>query len=328
MKKQTLYLIIGTAAMLVVSLVMILVYNGSITDDPYQTLFGEKIEVKNKSDIEDFPGGLFFTYVDYKEVAYGQDGKKLGDIYTVKIRNAYKLDSESLYGTIELLVGIDKDDKVYASIVTLEQSSWTVLGIQTYILETFNGIAIDDVDTLPEFDAADPTAGATATDSTGTIKEAVLKVIQIHSGVVVDPTAEMLARYQGLVSETASFTALDKSTDPTSIVAKSELYDATDTLIGYAIEASTTNGFGLLHLVMVIDTNGDIVAATFVTYANSYFQSEMRLAVQDLVGLSMTDDLTDGFALAAPSSTDTVPSMEALVSDISSAYSHIENGGA
>ena len=118
----------------------------------------------------------------------------------MKIRNAYKLDPASYFGTIELLVGIDKDDMVYVSIVELDQSTWTVMGIQAYILETFNGIPYEDVETLPEFDAADPQAGATATDSTNTIKEAVLSVIYLHYDIVVDQTAIRLERYQTLLT--------------------------------------------------------------------------------------------------------------------------------
>ena len=144
----------------------------------------------------------------------------------------------------------------------------------------------------------------------------------------VDETAVRLARYQALLTDTASFTELDLSTDPNSIIIKAALYDSGDVLMGYAIEASTSNGFGLLHLVIVTDTNGEIVGADFVNYGNSYFETEMNAAIADLVGETVTDDLTDGFALAAPSSTDTVPSMEALMSDISSAYRHIDTEGA
>ena len=328
MNKQTLYLLIGLAVMLISGALLLVIFNSTINDDPMQTLFGEPIELRSETDVASSPGGQSFSYIDYKVIAYDQDGKKIGDVYNVKIRNAYKLDPNAHYGTIELLVGIDKDDQVHVSIVTLEQSSWTVMGIQAYIIETFNGIPYEDVGTLPEFDAADPSAGATATDSTNTIKEAVLNVIYLHYGIIVDQTAIRLERYQALLTDTASFTELDLSTDPNSIIIKAALYDSGDVLMGYAIEASTSNGFGLLHLVIVTDTNGEIVGADFVNYGNSYFETEMNAAIADLVGETVTDDLTDGFALAAPSSTDTVPSMEALMSDISSAYSHIENGGA
>ena len=328
MKKQTLYLLIGLATMIVASVIVLVTFNNTVINDPETRLFGEPIELRNEVDVESSPGGQSFTYIDYKAVAYDEDGKKVGDVYNVKIRNAYRIDPDDHYGTIELLVGIDRDDQVYVSIIELDQSTWTVMGIQAYILETFNGIPYEDVETLPEFDAADPTAGATATDSTNSIKEAVLSVIYLHYDIVTDLTPIRLARYQALVAETASFTELDLSTDPTSIVVKAALYDSGDTLIGYAIEATASNGFGSLHLVIVTDTNGVIVAADFVDYGNSYFESEMNNAIADLVGETVTDDLTGGFILAAPSSTDTVPSMEDLMTDIAAAYDHIENGGA
>ncbi len=187
MKRQTLYLVIGTAIMLVASIVMIIIINATTTDDPVELLFGMPVELKNETNIDESPGGQTFSYIDYKTVAYDKDDQKVGDVYNVKIKNAYALDTEAPYGVIELLVGIDVEDLVYVSIVELDQSTWTVMGIQAYINETFNGIPYLDVETLPEFDAADPTAGATATDSTGTIKQSVLNVIYLHYDVNVDP---------------------------------------------------------------------------------------------------------------------------------------------
>jgi len=195
MKKQTLSLIIGIAAMLVAGILMIVVINATTTDDPETLLFGEPIELKSEVPVEDFPGGSSFTYIDTKAVAYDTEGKKVGDVYTVKIRNGYTLDADDSYGTIELLVGIDTDDLVYVSIVELNQSTWTVLGIKAYVEETFNGIPYEDVELLPEFDAAAPSAGATATDSTSTIKQAVLNVIYLHYDINLDP-------YEGLLGDT------------------------------------------------------------------------------------------------------------------------------
>ncbi len=328
MRKQTLFLIIGTAVMIILSVVMIIVINHATIDDPYTALFGEEIELRYKKSVEDFPGGPNFTYIDYEASAYNLDNEKVGDVYNVKIRNGYALDSDAHYGTIELLVGIDRDDMVYVSILELDQSTWTVMGIQAYIEETFNGIPTDDVESIPEYDAAVSTAGATATDSTGTIKETVIDVINYHFGIITDITPIRLARYQAIDSNVQSFNALDLSTDPASVLVKAELLDSSDAVIGYAIEASVSNSYGLLHIVVVTDETGEIIGAEFVDYGNSMFENQLTAALSNLVGLTMTDDLTSGFVVAAPTSPASVPSMEGLLTDVIAAYGHITNGGA
>ncbi len=257
MKKHTLFLIVGAVVMVALSVVMIILINTSTTDNPLDLLFGETIELRGETNVDDSPGGQSFSYIDFKAAAYGSDGKKVGTVYNVKIRNAYTLDADSHYGTIELLVGIDQEDKVYVSIIELNQSSWTVMGIQAYILETFNGIDYEDVETLPEFDAAAPSAGATATDSTGTIKETVLKVVNLHYGIITDPYEGVLGDEYTLEDDT-TFVATTHVTGKLNITASSEIPNG----VIYEVTGSGEyfdGSIGAITLWVIFDNNNQIV---------------------------------------------------------------------
>lgn len=292
MKKQNLFLIIGTAVMLVASIVMIIVINVSVTNDPVALLFGEPIERRNEVNVEDYPGGQNFTYIKTRSIAYDKDDEKIGDVYDVVIRNAYALDSSAYYGEIELLVGIDQDDMVYVTIIELDQSSWTVLGIQAYVEETFNGIPYDEVETLPEFDAANPTAGATATDSTGTIKQSVLNVIYLHFDINIDP-------YEGVLGETYD-TAIDTTfTSTTHVTTKINITSSTEVPNGYIYVVTGSGEYydgseAAITLWVIMDENDNIfnILMPEELYGHSPFLLDNNLDYLDgFIGDSL-DDIT------------------------------------
>ena len=259
-------------------------------------------------DISDDPESI-----EEKVEAKDASGEVIGYIININQTNGY--------GNMQIVIAIDADGTILsAEFLQLNQTlnlDNTRANLQMYVGQNINDT--HDYDFL---------SGATRSLETLEAMMADVKVAFSNIDIPIDEATIRLERYQALLSDTASFTELDLSTDPTSIVVKAALYDADQTLVGYAIEASATNDYGLLHVVLVTDTDGTIVGADFVSYRNSFFKTEITAAVADLVGLSMTDDLTSGFALAAPSSPATVPTMNALISDITSAYEHIETEGA
>ncbi len=233
------------------------------------------------------------------------------------------IDQTNGYGNMQIVMAIEADGTIMsADFLQLNQTlnlDNTRANLQLYVGTNIN--------TLQNLDFI---SGATRSLETLTAMMQDIQTAFSHIDIElpVDQSAVRLARYQALLTNTASFIELDLSTDPNSIDVKAELYDDTDVLLGYAIEASTSNSFGDLHTLIITDTDGIVLYAEFINYGNSYFETEMTNALDDLVGESLNDDLTDGFALAAPSSPATVPSMEALISDTSAAFAHIDTEGA
>ncbi len=323
MKKQTLFLIIGTAVMLVLGIALILTVNLTTTNDPIELLFGMPVELRGETDVEDFPGGQNFTYIKSKAIAFDDENDRVGVVYDVVIRNAYSLDVTDYYGEIELLVGIDTDDKVFVSIVRLDQSSWTVMGIQAYILETFNGIDYQDVETLPEFDAANPTAGATATDSTGTIKQAVLDVIYLHYDVNVDP-------YLGVLGD-AYTTEVDTTFTSTAHVTNKLNITSSTTVPNGVIYVVTGSGVyyedssASITLWVIVDENDQIykILMPEELYGHSPFLHDNNLAYLDgFIGdtfaeVAATMTTLDGSTGASNTNAVIQELLTALVSEVS-----------
>ena len=226
MNKQNLWLLINTGIILVLTAVFLVLNATSIPKEPKDFLFGKVIELKNQTDIERAPLQGSYAIVDYKEEAYA--GKTfLGTVYNVKIRNGYTLSEDYEFGFIELLVAIDPAGKVFVQVVELNQSDWTVKGIQAYIYETYKGIAYGDVSGIPSYDAADITAGVTATDSTGAIKDIIQKAIDIHYDLIVDDPFVTIYGEGYVITDDSAFV-------PTTYVVKREIVkNASNVDLGY-----------------------------------------------------------------------------------------------
>lgn len=187
MKRENLWLLINTCILLVISVALILVANTSIPKDPEDLLFNQMVTLENQVEVEAIPGGNSYSIINFKADAIRRSGEVIGTVYNVKIKNGYKISSDYDFGMIELLVGIDKDDLVYIEVVMLNQSNWTVKGIQNYIYEYYNGAKLEQIEKYSVYDAADLEAGATAVDSTGSIKNLVIRTLKVHFNIQDDP---------------------------------------------------------------------------------------------------------------------------------------------
>lgn len=206
MNKQNLWLLINTGIIIVVTALFLILTHSVVPKNPEDLLFGKVVELKNETDVERAPLTGSYAIVDYKTEAYS--GKTfLGTVYNVKVKNNYTINEDYDFGMIELLVLIDPAGKVKVQIVELNQSDWTVKGIQAYIYEKYQGITYTSVAAIPSYDAADVTAGATATDSTGTIKEIIQKAIDIHYDLIVDDPYVTMYGEGYVISDDATFTA-------------------------------------------------------------------------------------------------------------------------
>ncbi len=253
--------------------------------------------------------------IEEKVEAKNADGVIIGYIININQTNGY--------GNIQIVIAIAADGTIISTdFLQLNQTlnlDNTRANLQMYV-----GQNIADQHNY------DFLSGATRSLETLTAMMLDVQIAFSHIDIEepVDLTTVRLERYQRLLVETAAYVDItDNANDPASIVVKAELWDASAAVIGYAIEASATNNFGRIHMVIVTDENGQILAAEFVEYGNSYFETQMTTIMDNLVGDSINSDLTDGL-LAAPSSTDTVPTMDMLLSDITAAFSHIDTEGA
>ncbi len=237
MKKQNLWLLINTAILVGITVLFIVILETSVPKEPKDYLFGTVVELRNETNIEDPSGSSSYQIVDYKAEAY-KGSTFLGTVYNVKIKNGYTYHEDDAFGMIELLVAIDPAENVKVQIVELNQSDWTVKGIQAYIYDKYQSIPYGSVTNIPTYDAADPTAGATATDSTGAIKAIIQRVVDIHFDLIVDNPLITLYGSNAVIT-------VDSSFDPTTeYVTQRELVkNESNVDLGYVYTLTGTGDF-------------------------------------------------------------------------------------
>jgi hypothetical protein len=224
--KQNRWLLINTGIILALAALFLVLIETVVPREPQDFLFGKVVELKNETDVERAPLTGGYAIVDYKTEAYS-GSTFLGTVYNVKIKNSYTYSEDDEFGMIELLVAIDPAGKVNVQIVQLNQSDWTVKGIQRYITETYQGIPYTSVASIAPYDAADLTAGVTATDSTGSIKAIIQKAIDIHYDLIVDDPFVTIYGEGYVISNDTTFV-------PSSLVVKREIVkNASNVDIGY-----------------------------------------------------------------------------------------------
>ncbi|RJX25151.1 MAG: hypothetical protein C4537_05125 [Acholeplasma sp.] len=226
LSKQNTWLLINTGILLVIAVIFILANESIVPKEPKDFLFDRVIELRNETDVERalLSGG--YAIVDYKVEAYAGD-TFLGTVYNVKVKNGYTYSDDYEFGMIELWVAIDPAGDVHVQVVELIQSDWTVKGIQNYIYQYYQGLPYAEVGNIPEYDAADLTAGATATDSTGTIQEIIQKAIDIHYDLIVDDPLVTLYGEGYVISDDETFV-------PTALVVNREIVkNSSNVDIGY-----------------------------------------------------------------------------------------------
>ena len=201
MKRENIVLFINAGIMIVVGLLFVILATQIVPNKPEDYLFNQAVILKNKENIEPVPDDEFFMVVTSKEEAYSNNNKLVGTVYTVVMRNSYGYSGPEDYdGYLELLVGIDLNDRVSVEIVELVQSNWTISGIQRYIKTVLKNVPISEVSSIPAYDATntDLMSGMTATNTTNWIKQMVLAVINFHENGI--PQAPFFIGASALVS--------------------------------------------------------------------------------------------------------------------------------
>jgi len=317
MKKQTLYLIINASLMLVIGIAMSLFISMSVDKDIEDLLFDQNIDLKNQISIES-PSGSSYSIIDYKQYGVDEDGKTIGMVYNVKIKNGfYDSRTENDYGYIELLVGI-KDEKtasksndtMYVQIVTLEQTETYSPKIQAYINEYFQGINYQQIQKIPTYNAApdaDIESGASATTSTNAIKELLIRTFQNYQGIVIDP-------YIDIFGEGYSFVSDENFTEIGNVTEKQDVLNANNEVIATRYFAEDTNQFGSVEIAISIDADGKIVYAEYTDLNQTMFLSESRSNIETYIDLDI-DDLNISADIVS-GATYTEETTEALITEI------------
>ena len=180
MKKENLFLMINAVVILVISLGFLFAFQNVVPKEPEDKLFNQMVTLEDEEIITNVPTIGHYSIVHKVQTAYNAKGNKVGTVYTVMARNGYKFDPNAEFGYIELLVGIDLDNKVYVQPLKIEQTSTYVGGIQDYIYEYFQGFTFDYLLLIPVVNVGDLEAGATASQSTGLVKTLVAMTIDAH----------------------------------------------------------------------------------------------------------------------------------------------------
>ncbi len=264
MKKQTLFLSINAVVMLIISLGVMLIIKGTVTQNPEDLLFGQMVDLENQVNIED-PSGNSYSIVDFKANAVNGKGETIGVVYNVKIKNSFDFSGtkDKDYGYIELLVGI-KDDMVTVEIVSLEQTITYVANIQRYIYTSYDSVPYLSVESIPSFNAApdaDLESGATASTSTGAIHDIIWKAVQMNYDLYEDDPFIAILGEDYVVENDSAFIVTDHVSAKQNITTSSLVPD------GYIYTVTGTGDYegydgthsGSITLQVVFDANDQIV---------------------------------------------------------------------
>lgn len=178
MNKQTLFLIVNAVLITLLSIIFLVIYQNVIPKTETDKLFGTVVVLGEAEVVTNIPAFGNYTIVHTKSEAFNQQGEKIGTVYNVK--SVYTYFNINDPGIIELVVGIDLDNKVTVQIVNIKQTPTYNSGIQQYVADYFQGFATDQVILIPPMNLEEIGAGATASLSTAKVKELVALAIQYH----------------------------------------------------------------------------------------------------------------------------------------------------
>jgi hypothetical protein len=179
MRKQNLFLLINTAILLVIGAAFVWTYDAAVPKDLDDQLFGQVVTLGEAEIVTNIPTIGQYSIVHTVQDAFNSRGDKIGVVYNVRATYTYFLETDP--GYVELLVAVDLDQNVTVQIVDLKQTSTYTAGLQNYVYEYFQGFGFDQLILIPIVNLEDPEAGATASASTGKIKELVGKAIEYHA---------------------------------------------------------------------------------------------------------------------------------------------------
>jgi hypothetical protein len=229
MKKENIFLIMNALIITAAALILIFGVAPVVPDEPEDRLFGQAVELRDEKTIDELPSGSGFKILHKSYQAHDLSGDAVGTVYRVIARNSYRFDEDDDYGVIELLVGI-QDEEVFVEVVEIRQTSTYLAGIQNYVYSFYDGVNYQEVEDIEVVNVGDLEAGATASDSTGTVKDLVWLAVAYHFDL---ETEEPFDLYDEFFGEDFGRSETDDEFEPTEYVkAKETVYDTEDNVIG------------------------------------------------------------------------------------------------
>jgi hypothetical protein len=229
MKKENIFLIMNALIITAAALILIFGVAPVVPDEPEDRLFGQAVELRDEKTIDELPSGSGFKILHKSYQAHDLSGDAVGTVYRVIARNGYRFDEDDDYGVIELLVGI-QDEEVFVEVVEIRQTSTYLAGIQNYVYSFYDGVNYQEVEDIEVVNVGDLEAGATASDSTGTVKDLVWLAVAYHFDL---ETEEPFDLYDEFFGEDFGRSETDDEFEPTEYVkAKETVYDTEDNVIG------------------------------------------------------------------------------------------------
>jgi len=220
MKKENIFLIMNALIITAAALILIFGVAPVVPDEPEDRLFGQAVELRDEKTIDELPSGSGFKILHKSYQAHDLSGDAVGTVYRVIARNSYRFDEDDDYGVIELLVGI-QDEEVFVEVVEIRQTS---------MYSFYDGVNYQEVEDIEVVNVGDLEAGATASDSTGTVKDLVWLAVAYHFDL---ETEEPFDLYDEFFGEDFGRSETDDEFEPTEYVkAKETVYDTEDNVIG------------------------------------------------------------------------------------------------
>ena len=278
MKKENLILVLMFGVMLLISIVALsfeYIFPTSVVDK----MFNENVNVINEKPVINAEFNEIFAQAEVTSL----DGKKIADLYTVRVDHTY------FY--LELYVGIDLEGNVYARDKFVNPKDDTSMSyfplVRAYLLKNYNGLYYENVQFI------DGAAGATTiVVSRSIIKNAISKVVVFHVGEAEDYIETLFKGKYTLNSESKSGNVT--SYDVAFNGADYTVYMATDS--GTYYDYQNVNE-GDITVYVAVDSDGQIthtlLPEAISGHSGGNFYSATNTFLSGVIGSNISDVMPD-----------------------------------
>jgi hypothetical protein len=283
------YIKIGINAIVALLFVVIFVviYERTVPQKTEDYIFNQVVTLKNEVIIESIPQSSAFAIIRSSYEAYSVSDEVIGTVYELIIKNAYAKNANTSYGEIKVYLGIDTKGYIYVEVMTLEQTSLYLENITYFISSALRQITLEQLEKTIAYDAAiDLNTGATATDSTSTLLNLVVKAAKIHFGTdIKDPWVSFFGEDYEVLSDTNVYDTV------ISYVIKD---------LGFVYEVTKTGPYegydgtssGSITLQILVDVNKKIIGIIPVLdrykHTSSYL-SRNQAYLDGFIGLTLSE---------------------------------------
>ena len=207
MKRMYIKIGINATLSLVFVLLFVFLYEMTVPQKKEDYIFNQVVVLQNKVNIESIPSSNTYAIIRASYEAVNRSNEVVGTVYELLIKNAYVKDPNKGYGDIQLYLGIDLKGQIFVEEIILEQTNIYLENITFFISNALKNKTLKQIEETIAYDAAiDLNTGATATDSTSTILQLVLKAARIHFGTdIKDPWVSFYGEGYEIVNDTNEY---------------------------------------------------------------------------------------------------------------------------